>query len=123
MNPNPVIQEVLDNVCAQYRKNAKVLLTKLSQHKDISSWDDQGGFVYKEMLVKGSNMLDLGQGTLQTHAGSSKHPPKGWDIFMKAMAELNIPSSVMGNTVNRDHLERLEVSASDQETPIAPPKK
>ena len=121
--PDTVVQEVLDNVHAQYRKHAKVLLTKLSQHKDISSWDDQGGFVYKGVLVKGSNMLDLVWRTLQTHAGTTKRPPKGWDIFMKAMAELNVPSSVMGNVVNRDHLERLKGSDSDQETPTTLPKK
>lgn len=122
-NPDAVVQEVLDNVHTRYRKNAKVLLSKLSQHKDISSWDDQGGFIYKGMLVKGSNMLDLVRRTLQTHAGATKQPPKGWDIFMKAMAELNVPSSVMGNVVNRDHLERLKASASDQETPTTPPMK
>ncbi|KYO43929.1 hypothetical protein Y1Q_0012888 [Alligator mississippiensis] len=123
MKPNTIIQEVLDNVHGRYRKNAEVLLTKLSQHKGISSWDDQGGFVYKGMLIKGSNMLDLVQGTLQIHTGTSKCTPKGWDIFMKAMAELNMPSSVMGNTMSRDHPERLQVCASDEETPTAPLKK
>ncbi|KYO38598.1 hypothetical protein Y1Q_0023324 [Alligator mississippiensis] len=123
MSYDPVIQEVSDNVYTQYRKSAKALLTKLIQHKDISSWDDRGGFVYKGMPVKGSNMLDLVRGTFQTHARSSKCLPKGWDIFMKAMAELNVPSSVMGNTMNHDHLEHLKASASDQETPTALPKK
>lgn len=68
------------------------------------------GLVYKGIVIKGSNMLDLVQGVLQTHAVSSKYAPKDWNIFMKAMAELIVPPSVRGSAVNWDLLKHLKVS-------------
>ncbi|CAM2115261.1 unnamed protein product [Caretta caretta] len=112
-----------------YKKNASVLLNKLGQDKNISSRTDKGSFVYKGSVVNGSNMLDIVRAVTQTRSVPSRHVPKGWNVFMNAMVELNIPSSVMGNTTNRDLLERLKASIADtgvdQETvtPFLPSKK
>lgn len=128
-NSDSVAQEVLDNVNKRFKKNAIVLLNKLGQDKNLSSWDDKGSFVYKGSVVNGSNMLDLVRAVTQTRSVPSKRVPKGWDVFMNAMAELNVPSSVMGNAANRDLLERLKASTADtgadQEsvTPFLPYKK
>lgn len=65
-----------------------VFFSKLSQNKHLSSWDDQGPYVYKGMVIKISNMLNLGQRVLQTYATSNKRTLKGLAIFLKAMAEL-----------------------------------
>ena len=69
--PDPVVQEVLDNVHLQYKKNVQALLGKLGQHRYISSWDNQGSFVHKGDVIKGSSLLDLDQDVLQTCAPSS----------------------------------------------------
>ncbi|CAM2105449.1 unnamed protein product [Caretta caretta] len=112
-----------------YKKNALILLNKLGQDKNISSWNDKGSFVYKGSVVNGSNMLDLVRAITQTLSVPSRCVPKGWDVSMNAMVELNIPSSVMGNAANTDLLERLKASTTDtgvdQETvtPFLPSKK
>jgi len=44
--PDPIVQQVLDNVHPRYGKNAYVCLGKLEQHKCIPSWDNQGHFFF-----------------------------------------------------------------------------
>ncbi|CAM2098225.1 unnamed protein product [Caretta caretta] len=103
----------MDNMNKCYKKNALVLLNKLGQDKKISSWNDKGTFVYKGSVVNSSNMLDLVRAVTQTRSVPSRHVPKGWDVFMNDMVELNVPSSIMGNAANRDLLERLKASTTD----------
>nr|XP_025035760.1 uncharacterized protein LOC112544205 isoform X1 [Pelodiscus sinensis]XP_025035761.1 uncharacterized protein LOC112544205 isoform X2 [Pelodiscus sinensis] len=123
-----VVQELLDNVNKRYKKNASVLLNKLGQDKTIASWNDKGAFVYKGSVVNGSNMLDLVRAVTQTRSVPSRHVPKGWEVFINAMAELNAPSSIMGSADNRVLWERLKASATDTgmdretPTPVLPSK-
>lgn len=80
----------------------------MKQNEDISSWDEKGNFVYKGETVPGSKMLDLVKGITQIHALQPARTPKEWDLFLKAMAELNIPSTVVSNPGNRTALEHLK---------------
>lgn len=73
-DPNPVVQEVLD-VHPLYQKNAHVLLRNLGQRKHISSWVNQGSFIYKGDVIKGLSLLELLQCVLHTCAPSSLRTP------------------------------------------------
>ena len=103
-----VYQEVLDNLPARYKNHARLLLNKMKQNKDVSAWDVKGTFVYKGDAISGTNMMDLVKGVTQTHALTTKRLPKGWDVFMRALAELNVPTSVVGNPANREALDALK---------------
>ena len=114
-----VIQEVLDSLPNRYKKNAEILLSKLRQHQEISSWDDKGSFQYRGELLPGSNILDLVRGITQSTALSDKRKPKGWDVFLKALAELNIPTSIVGNSTAREQLEAMKSAATPSSSPSA----
>ena len=90
----------------------------MRQNKSVSSWDDKGAFLYKGEMVTSSNMLDLIKGIIQTQPLPAKHVPKGWNSFMKAMAELNVPTSVVGNADNRECLDSLKIPNSSTQTPF-----
>lgn len=112
-----VFQEIIDTLPDRHKSRAKLLLNKMKQNSSVSSWDDRGTFVYRGENIKGSNLLDLVKVVTQTNDLSSNRKPKGLDAFMKAMAELNVPSSVVGNRANRQAFEQLKSPASATETP------
>ena len=112
-----IYQEIIDSMPARYKSHAMMLLNKMKQNKSVSSWDDRGVFVYKGENIKGSHLMDLVKAVTQTNDLPSHRMPKGLDVFMKAMAELNIPSSVVGNLTNRQALEHLKNPTSIAETP------
>lgn len=107
-DPDSVYHEVLDSLSVRYKNPAKIVLNKMLQNKSVSSWNEKGAFVYKGETIPGSNMLDLVKGITQIHALPVARTPKGWDVFLKAMAELNIPSTVVGNPGNRTSLDHLK---------------
>lgn len=114
--PDPVIQEVLNSINMRYRKNAELLLNKLLKNKNVASWEGNGTFVYRGNPVNGSNLLDLVRGATQPQALSQRRIPRGWEEFMQTLAELNMPSTVMGNAANRDVLARLKENPSVKAT-------
>ncbi|KAG8147991.1 hypothetical protein E2320_023048 [Naja naja] len=79
------MDEVLRGVSTRYRKNAELLLNKMKQHQDISTWDD------RDLLYRGV-------------------PIPGWDAFMNAMAEVNVSTSVLGSTAIKEQIEKLKDS-------------
>lgn len=117
------IREILEGVHARYRKNAELLLNKLSQHKDVSSWDDRGSFLYRGKALPGSNILDLIRGVTHSNAIPDKRKPQGWDIFLKALAEINMPTSLVGNMDVRQTVETLKIPSLPPKTPRSRPKR
>ncbi|KAG8147510.1 hypothetical protein E2320_022647 [Naja naja] len=66
--PSPqdtVMDEILRGVSTHYRKNVELLLNKMKQHQDVSTWDDRGTFLYKGVPIPGTNILDLVKGASQ----------------------------------------------------------
>ncbi|XP_053120663.1 uncharacterized protein LOC128331346 [Hemicordylus capensis] len=106
--------------------SAKILLNKLRQNAAVTAWDERGRFVYKGTAVDGSNMVDLIKAFTQVHTLHSKRFPKGWDLFMNGLAELNVPTSVAGNqtiTLVRSRLahviRRLKVDCTESKVQLA----
>ncbi|KAG8147209.1 hypothetical protein E2320_022765 [Naja naja] len=104
------MDEILRCVNTCYRKNAELFLNKMKQHQDVSAWDDHGTFLYKGVPIPGTNILDLVKGALQHRVPTEKRKPKGWDDFMNAMAEVNVPTSVLGSTAVKEQIEKLKDS-------------
>ncbi|MEE6512761.1 hypothetical protein FKM82_019966 [Ascaphus truei] len=115
--PDNLIREFVTNVNVRFKKNAELLLSKMFQAKHITSWNDKGEFIYKKQVIPGSNLLDLVRGVTQSHTVTKRKIPQGWSPFLAAMAELNIPSSVVGNATNRESLDRLKILPPDTTTP------
>lgn len=115
-----IFHEILDSLSARFKNKARLLLNKMKQNQSISSWDEKGAFVYRGEPVPGSNMLDLVKGITQLHALPARRIPKGWDLFLQAMAELNVPSTVVGNPTIKDILEHMKNPGPVTELPQVP---
>ena len=120
-----IFEEILENLSPRYRTNARVLLKKIDQNRDITSWDGKGTFLYRGTPVTGSHMLDLVKAITHTSAPSSSLQPKGMEVFMTALAEINVPSSVARAPATRKMLEDLKSSPSPflKRTPVISSKK
>lgn len=109
---------IVDHLNPRFRKNAAILLNTFSRHKDVAAWNEKGEFVYKGSVVPGSHLLDLVRNSVQSHGLTRKNTPHGWDVFMSAMAELNVPSSVIGHHTTRDALNDLKRALSSPSNPF-----
>lgn len=106
--PDNIFHEVLDSVSSRLKDRARLLLNKMKQNKDVSYWDDKGAFIYRGRAVPGTSMIDLVKNVTQIHALPAKRTPKGWDLFLQALAELNMPTAVVGNAATKEVLEQLK---------------
>ncbi|KAJ1154245.1 hypothetical protein NDU88_006999 [Pleurodeles waltl] len=102
------VLDLLKNISQKYRGAAQMLLSKMTTTKDLTTWNDRGEFVYKGQPVAGSHMYDLVWGLTHGKTLSTQDAPRGWEQFLSAAAELNIPSTIIGNAENRRKLESLK---------------
>ncbi|CAM2109413.1 unnamed protein product [Caretta caretta] len=76
--------------------------------------DDLSSVISQEETLKGtkkfrSESATVGsKGVTGNYSFANKRTPKGWNVFMKALAELNVPMSVAGHVTNKEFLERLK---------------
>lgn len=89
----------LNHVSPLFRKNAELLLNKMLQSRDITSWNELGEFFYNGDIIQGTNMLDLVRSATQIHKLHKEELPQGWYAFMNTMAKLNIPSVVIAKFI------------------------
>lgn len=61
--------------------------------------------MYWGEVVAGSLMLDLVSGVTGSYSFTNNRTPKGWNFFMKDLAELNVPMSTVGHVTIKEFLE------------------
>ena len=120
-----VVSEVVNALSDSHRPRGRMLLRTMEGQKDVASWNERGEFLYKGNVVVGSNMYELVKAVTGKQNITQANVPNGWDEFTKAMAELNIPGSVVGNAKQRRYIENLKFttpSATPQSSPpVTPP--
>ena len=85
-----------------------MLLSKMAASKDLTSWNDRGKFLYKGQPIAGSHMYDLVKGLTHPKTLSQQKAPRGWEQFLHADAELNIPSTIVGSSDHRHQLKLMK---------------
>lgn len=103
-----IVNEILNNVPQRSLKNIKLILNKMSNAKQVSSWTTSGEFVYKGNVIVGSHMLDLVKSITAPHTLRDEYRPRGWDEFLDAFATLNIPFSTITNPQVKRTVETLK---------------
>lgn len=103
------VDDLLKNISQRHRGAAQMLMSKLAASNDLAAWNERGEFLYKGQPIAGSHMYDLVKGLTHNKTLTSQNAPRGWDQFLQAAAELNIPSALVGNSDHRRLLESLKV--------------
>ena len=87
--------DVLGSVPVTLRKKAERLLKHLKSDRNIIDWNKRGEIIAEGNIVKGSHLIDLIKDTLRKRKDFN---PRGWKEFNKALAVLNTPQDLVGNS-------------------------
>ena len=87
--------DVLGSVPVTLRKKAERLLKHLKSDRNIIDWNQRGEIIAEGNIVKGSHLIDLIKDTLRKRKDFN---PRGWKEFNKALAILNTPQDLVGNS-------------------------
>ena len=98
-------ERILSTVPQKMKSRAQALLGLLPE-TDIS-WNNDGELVSDGQCIHGSNICDLVKCVLLNYKGFH---PKGYDVFIKAMASNNVPESMIYNTKCRTDLQQAKCS-------------
>lgn len=119
--PYSVIQ-ILSLIPKTYARKGELLLKLLSLSKNKIHWSDKDGTVFIDNnKIVGSNIVDLVNDTLRPLKRSD---PIGWETFAKALKDLKIPLTYIGNQKRSSYINRLQLidsgEVSDDETYSTP---
>ena len=87
--------DVLGSVPVTLRKKTERLLKHLKSDRNIIDWNQRGEIIAEGHIVKGSHLIDLIKDTLRKRKNFN---PRGWKEFNKALAMLNTPQDLVGNS-------------------------
>jgi hypothetical protein len=96
-------EQIINSTPKQYAKKIEQLLNFLKKHYDIIKWDDHGQLIYKGDVVANTNVVDLFSDVMVKR---KSYEPRGLDIFLKGLREINTPKSYIGNTLRRAAIDR-----------------
>ena len=114
-----VTSELIKNLPSRDRKNAGYIMQKLSEAG--VEWTSRGEFVDKGNVVKGSHIMDLFKNLSYTYKKKAQSPPKGWTSFLKTLAGVNIPLSLLNNRHAREEYLNLQ-TGTEREQKVLPRK-
>ena len=88
------IEQLLGTVPKSQKERAQRLLNFLENKKADITYDDMGQMVIQGQSVIGSNYQDL---ILSLYTGKKAFYPKGLDVFINALRQLNVPQGIIKN--------------------------
>ena len=87
-------EDVLHVIPKTLKVKASALLDRISNAVGIN-WNDKGELMVNDQPIKGSHIVDLVDDIVRTR---KRKPPRGWREFADALADLNLPAALIGNT-------------------------
>jgi hypothetical protein len=97
--------QIIDNAPRNLVKKTAQLLQYVKENPAILKWDERGQLIYRGETVAGSNVVDIFRDMMVSRKSYS---PKGWQIFLKGLRDMDTPKSYIQNQVRRKRLEEQE---------------
>ena len=110
---NFLVSDIMKHMPVRNKKNALHIVDTLSKARDDITWTDHGEIVIDGESVRGSNVFDLLKNITASHRVSENNRPIGWNKFLKKVAKLNIPLSVIPNSLVKDRVVSMRHNADD----------
>ena len=86
-------QRIMDSVPTTMKKKARLLMSMLQDHPNLS-WDEDGTVKMYGQPIPGSNIIDLVNDVLRQRKGIE---PTGWQPFAEGLKAMNVPQDFVGN--------------------------
>ena len=100
------IKDVLESFPDDKRYKAKRLLDAIDKNPD-AEFNDRGEFVYKQTTIPLSHAIDLIADVLNT-SKTIKTAPRGWNEFVQALRDVNVPIELVTNRNRQKYLQATE---------------
>ena len=115
----PLESEIIDSVPKIMRKKARRLLDKIRTGTGVE-WNDRGQLLVKNIVVPGSNIVDLVNDILRKR----RHfEPVGWQSFVRGLKEMNVPMDLVGNPERWRYMQSTGVDDDDYGPPVEATKR
>ncbi|MGH0141891.1 UNVERIFIED_CONTAM: hypothetical protein FKN15_051274 [Acipenser sinensis] len=101
---------VMRSVPHRSKRNAEFILQAMIQNSSTTSWNDQGEFILRGNVVRGTHMVDLIKTATGVSNVTDRRAPTGWDEFLEGLACINIPNSVIPNTQTRSRVQAFKIT-------------
>ena len=86
--------QISDSVPKTLRNRSKLLIQKLKDHSDVTSWKDNGQLVLEGSIVPNSNIVDLVNDVMRKRKGFNLEHSS---TFAKALTKINVPEDYVRN--------------------------
>lgn len=98
--------QILSLIPKTYNKKGELLLNLVETSKSKINWDNEGTVIIDNEKIPGSNIVDLINDSLRPLKRSD---PIGWDRFAKALKDIKVPLTYIGNPKRCEFINRLQV--------------
>lgn len=113
LSTNLSIEDILESIPKNLRNKSKLLLQQINKN-NVIEWDKNGQMSINNKSVQGSNIIDLVNDVIRTRKPTF---PKGTDIFLEALKEINTPIEYLGNETYRNYMrDQTKVRTSTPKT-------
>ena len=99
---DPIELEIIQHIPKSFVNRAHQLIQKLKINPSVG-WTSAGQLVIHGRPVKGSNLCDLMYDIFRERRG---YVPSGSEQFMRLLAEMNVPETLLSNPKRRQDLQR-----------------
>lgn len=104
-NPLYTPTQILSLMPKTYNTEGQLLLYLVWANKSKIHWDNEGIVIIDNEKIPGSNIVDLINDSLRPLKRSD---PIGLDRFAKALKDIKVPVTYIGNTKRREFINELQ---------------
>ncbi|CAH0730640.1 unnamed protein product, partial [Brenthis ino] len=106
-NPLYTPTQILSLIPKTYNKKGQLLLNLVGTNKSKIHWDNEGTVIIDNEKIPGSNIVDLINDSLRP---LKKSDPIGWDRFAKALKDIKVPLTYIGNPKRCEFINQLQAN-------------
>lgn len=104
-------KQILSLIPKSYIKKGESLLDFLLTRQNKVHWDDDGTVLVDNNRITGSNIIDLVNDSLRP---LKKSDPIGWEKFAKALKEIKVPLTYIGNPKRNEYINQLRLESFEE---------
>lgn len=104
-------KQILSLIPKSYIKKGESLLDFLLTNQNKVHWNDDGTVLVDNNKISGSNIVDLVNDSLRP---LKKSDPIGWEKFAKALKDLKVPLTYIGNPKRSDYINQLRLKSFEE---------
>ena len=96
-------QEIVKSLPQKFRNKGAALMERINKSNALN-YNKRGELIYKGQTIPGSHISDLVNDAIRRRKNFN---PTGWQVFARALQELNFPKDLIGHKQRVDYMESM----------------